>query len=270
MTGSIKYEKAFAKSKAKLIFDFDDSIWLENVSSANRKLAWLKNNDKTKNIIKIADMVFAGNKYLANYASQFNDNIKIIPTTIDTNEYKIKKKAKVDKICIGWTGSITTIQHFVFALPFLNAIKKTYGKKVEIKVIGDGSYKNEELGIQGIPWRKDTELADLSEIDIGIMPLPTDKWAMGKCGLKGLQYMALGIPTIMSPVGVNIEIIEHCKNGYLADSVADWVNILTKLIESESLRDAIGKEAHRTIEEKYSVRSWEASYLKYFNEIITS
>ena len=76
MTGSIKYEKAFARSKAKLVFDFDDSIWLENVSNANKKLAWLKNNDKTKKIIQLSDMIFAGNKYLSDYASQFNQNVK--------------------------------------------------------------------------------------------------------------------------------------------------------------------------------------------------
>ncbi len=268
ITGSIKYEKAFAKSKAKLIYDFDDAIWLPNVSAANKRYEFLKNYSKTSKIIELCDMVFAGNHYLAEYAAAYNKNVKIVPTTIDTNQYVKKQVDKSEKICIGWSGSLTTIQHFEYAVPFLMEIKKKYGDKIEFRVIGDGNYLNEKLGIKGLPWKKESELIELSKFDIGIMPLPDDEWAKGKCGLKGLQYMALGIPTIMSPVGVNTEIIRDGINGFLATDINEWVDKLSILIESEEKRLVIGKEARKTVQEKFSVEAQKNNYLNFFNELI--
>jgi glycosyltransferase involved in cell wall biosynthesis len=267
ITGTTFFEKKFSKSKAKIIFDFDDSIWLSNVSDANKKWNWLKNSNKTKEIIAVADLVFAGNQYLADYAKQVNKNVVIVPTTIDTDEYQ-KISSESDKICIGWSGSITTIQHFEYAIPFLKEIKKKYSNQIEIKVIGDKNYKNDELGIIGIDWNKNDEIKELSSFDIGIMPLPNDEWSSGKCGLKGLQYMALEIPTIMSPVGVNTEIIKEGINGYLAETEKDWIEKITMLIESKELRKKIGLSGRETVLNAYSIKSNKDIYLNQFNQLI--
>ncbi len=268
LTGTTLFERRFAKSKAKLVFDFDDSIWLANVSEANKSFNWMKNPGKTKEIIAISDLVFAGNQYLKDYAAESNSNVKIIPTTIDTEEYlRIDQEAK-DQICIGWSGSITTIQHFEYVLSSLSRIKQKYGDRVKFKVIGDRDYKNDLLDIIGLPWEKETEVKELSSFDIGIMPLPNDEWANGKCGLKGLQYMALEIPTIMSPVGVNKDIIEQGVNGFLADSENEWVDTISLLIEGASLRKKVGEQARLTVEKNYSVKSQENNYLNYFNKLI--
>jgi glycosyltransferase involved in cell wall biosynthesis len=101
------------------------------------------------------------------------------------------------------------------------------------------------------------------------MPLPDDEWAKGKCGLKGLQYMALEIPTIMSPVGVNIEIIEDGVNGFLAESTAEWVAKLSLLIESKEKRQQLGKAARETVLKRYSYHSQKDRYIDYFNEVMT-
>lgn len=271
MTGSTFFEKRFSKSKAKLIFDFDDAIWLLDISDANKKFDWLKNPGKTAKIIAMADLIFAGNNYLADYARQFNKNVKIIPTTIDTDEYVREKRGKKSaKICIGWSGSITTIKHFEYAIPFLKKLKEKYGDAIEIKVIGDATYINKELAVKGIAWSKGNEIQELSTIDIGIMPLPDDEWANGKCGLKGLQYMALEIPTIMSPVGVNSEIISEGENGFLASTVDEWVNKISQLIESEELRKTIGRMARQTVVDNYSVYAQRDSYIKSFKEVLAS
>lgn len=264
--GTTFFEKKFAR-KAKIVFDFDDSIWVTNVSAANKAFSMLKKAGKTKDIIKVSDLIFAGNDYLGKYAKQFNSNVVIVPTTIDTDEYKPAEKVSKDTLCIGWSGSITTIQHFETRLDALLKIKKKYGDKVYFKVIGDGRYINDELGVKGMSWKKENELSELNEIDIGIMPLPDSEWAKGKCGLKGLQYMALSIPTIMSPVGVNAEIIKDGTNGFLADNDDEWVTKLSLLIESAELRKKLGENGRKTVEEKYSVKANRHLYLKYFNEL---
>ena len=132
----------------------------------------------------MSDTVIAGNQYLADYAQPHTDNVIIIPTTIDTDEYINSNRSVSDKVTIGWSGSITTIKHFEYALNFLRKLKNKYGEKISIKVIGDESYNNPELGIRGSAWNKENELKDLSSFDIGIMPLPDDEWAKGKCGLS--------------------------------------------------------------------------------------
>ncbi len=266
MTGTTYFEKRLAKSNAKLIYDFDDSIWLEDKNKANGKLAFLKNPSKTSEIITLCDIVVAGNNYLANYARQFNKNVVIIPTTINTDWYKPIPKREKEKVIIGWSGSFSTIKHFESAIDALTEIIAKYGEKVIFKVIGDSNYVNIPLGIQGQKWKSDTEVQDLQNIDIGIMPLPDIEWTHGKCGLKGLQYMGLAIPTIMSPVGVNTAIIKHGVNGYLASTKEEWVECLSQLIESPELRKNLGAEGRKTVEEKYSVIANQQKYLALFTE----
>lgn len=268
MTGSSFFEKRFSASRAKVVFDFDDAIWNHDVSEANKKFGWLKDARKTEKIIAVADLVFAGNQYLADYSLRFNKNVIIIPTTINTDEYKpVSVKKDSDKIVIGWSGSITTIRHFELAVPFLRKLKEKYGSRIICKVIGDRNYRNEELGIVGLAWNKDDELKELSSFDIGIMPIPDDDWSKGKCGLKGLQYMALEIATVMSPVGVNSVIIRDGENGFLASGVDEWVEKISKLIENSSLREKLGKAARKTVEDHYSVKSQQQKYLDTFNNL---
>lgn len=270
------FEWLFHLSKAKVIFDFDDAIWFTEVSEGNANLGWLKNPDKTKRIIELSDMVFAGNKYLADYSLNFNKNVKVVPTTIDTDYFIRRKEIKSEqlstineqRICIGWTGSFTTVKHLMLAESFLRKIKDKYNDRVCFKMISDIPLPNDELGFEFCKWSSTTEIEDLSSIDIGIMPLPDDKWSRGKCGFKGLQYMALEIPSVMSPVGVNNEIIENGVNGFLPKSEDEWVEVLSRLIESEELRKSIGKMGRKTIVERYSFHSLKDTYLSYFNELV--
>ncbi len=267
MTRSIFFEKQFVKSKAKIIFDFDDAIWKNDTSKANKLFAWMKNPAKISKIIALSDLVFAGNNYLADYAREFNKNVAVVPTTIDTEEYKRVPQRDKDYITIGWSGSITTIKHFELAIPFLKELKKKYAARIRFKVIGDKTYSNQELDIQGIAWSKESEVGELSEIDIGIMPLPDDEWARGKCGLKGLQYMALEIATLMSPVGVNTDIIEHGLNGFLPATADEWVNCISALVDDKALRYQFGQAARKVVEEKYSMNANAHLYLRHFNDL---
>jgi glycosyltransferase involved in cell wall biosynthesis len=269
MLGTTYFEKRYARH-SKIIFDYDDAIWLDLVSGHNRRFRFLKNPDKTKTIISLSKLVFAGNRFLADYALQYNKNVVIVPTTIDTTAYQPAYTVEKEKICIGWSGSFSTIAHFETCLDSLLAVKKKYGDRIYFKVIGDGNYSNNELGIKGYEWKKDSEIQDLREIDIGIMPLPDDEWSKGKCGLKGLQYMALAIPTIMSPVGVNCEIIQDGHNGFLASATDEWIDKLSRLIESPELRLAMGEKGRHTVLSYYSTEANKNIYLNHFKKVATS
>ncbi|HEX6391057.1 MAG TPA: glycosyltransferase family 4 protein, partial [Solirubrobacteraceae bacterium] len=253
----------------KLVFDFDDAIWLRDTSPANRRFDWLKRPEKTARIAAAADMVFAGNAYLADYARRLNDDVRVVPTTVDTDVYDAAPTPKPDgRVCVGWTGSITTIKHFDLAVPVLRRVRERFGDRVYFKVIGDAGYRNDELGIRGQAYRAERAVEDLTELDVGLMPLPDDEWARGKCGFKGLQYMALRIPTIMSPVGVNTEIISDGDNGYLAASEDQWVARIGELVESAEDRRRLGEAARRTVVERYSVASQKHAYLGHLRDVL--
>jgi glycosyltransferase involved in cell wall biosynthesis len=247
--------------RARLIYDFDDAVWINDASTFNSRFGWLKNTSKVPRIIAMSNLVIAGNRYLADFALQRNSNVVIVPTTIDTDTYVPRMTPQGDgPVTIGWSGSFSTIEHFKTVVPVLRRIQSKYGDRVRFRVIGDGSYRNEELAISGIPWNAATEIEDLRTIDIGLMPLPNDEWVRGKCGLKGLQYMALGIPTVMSPVGVNGEIIQHGKNGFLAGRDDEWVEVLSTLIEDPVLRADIGAAGRHRVVEAYSVNAWREKF----------
>jgi glycosyltransferase involved in cell wall biosynthesis len=268
LLGSSYFEKQFFK-KHKVIFDFDDSIWLLDTSPENKKFEFLKNPDKTKINIAHAHCVIAGNSFLASYAKQFNQNTVVIPTTIDSDFHIPKPKLRnKEKIVIGWSGSISTIKHFEMAIPALIEILKKYPNKIEIHVIGQGTYTNSKIHVISKNWNSKTEVDDLNSFDIGIMPLPNDEWVKGKCGLKGLSYMACGVATIMSRVGVNSEIIEHDKNGFLATTEQEWIDFLSQLIENSDLRHKIGQAGRETVVKNYSVNAHKDTYLSVLKSLI--
>jgi glycosyltransferase involved in cell wall biosynthesis len=253
-------ELAAKRNGAKLVFDFDDAIWLADTSAFNQRYRWLKSPGKIPRILRAADLVLAGNAYLAEYARGFNPRVQIVPTTIDTDSYRPRERPGDGPVCIGWSGSFSTIRDFRLASPTLRRLRGRYGDRVRFKVIGDGTFRDEELGVVGQPWKAETEVSDLQEIDIGLMPLPDNDWSRGKCGLKGLQYMALGIPTLMSPVGVNAEIITDGKNGFLPRTDEDWERALSALIESAELRAKIGAAGRQRVLQDYSVQAWRDRY----------
>ena len=267
LTGSIKYEKLFAKSKAKVIFDFDDAIWLPNVSTANKHLSKLKRTDKVNQVLPLVDMVFAGNAYLAKHASAYCKNVKIVPTTIDTEYHKRSSEKRHKQICIGWTGTDTTRRYLDDIKEALKKIQERYRTKIWIKIICDHPWEVADLEVVNEKWNKEKEIQQLEEIDIGIMPLTDDEWSRGKCGFKALQYMAMESATIVSPVGVNREIIQDGVNGYYAETSEEWVVKLSHLIESEEIRNKMGLAARKTVIDKYSVVAQRENYLRYFKEL---
>ena len=264
LTGSIFFEKKLAKLGVPILFDFDDAIWVKDVSEGNQRLSFLKNSNKIKEILPLCKHVLTGNSYLKGFALQYNKNVSIIPSTIDTLKYRQLRVSNNEEVTIGWIGSHTTIKHFETIVPVLIRLKEKYKRKIEFKVIGDPIYHNSDLGINGIAWDNSKEVEFFNMLDIGVMPLPEDEWTKGKCGMKGLLYMSVNTPAVMSSVGMNSEIIESGVNGFLADTEKEWFVVLSKLIEDENLRKLIGLAGRKTVEEKYSMNSQKDKYLNLY------
>ena len=247
-------ERYISMKGVPIVFDLDDAIFMHSPSTSpvNRYFRLLKFPGKTGRICRLASHVIAGNAYLASYSSRFNQNVTVIPTTIDTAKYTGGgPKVAADPPVIGWSGSYSTVHH-------LNTVRRALMRLAEkerfrLRVIGTDSYQIDGVEVEAVPWCSETETADLRVIDIGIMPLPDDEWARGKCGCKALQYMALGIPTICSPVGVNTKIIQDDENGLLATTEDQWIEKLTRLLHSTSLRERLGKAGRATVEAEYAM-----------------
>tara|TARA_Y100001978_G_scaffold186325_1_gene185991 strand:+ start:414 stop:1493 length:1080 start_codon:yes stop_codon:yes gene_type:complete len=248
--------------RKKYIYDFDDAIWLANYSESNARVHRLKAYWKVKYCIKWAGQVTVGNSYLANYAKTFNSNVTIIPTTIDTINYHNVNTDYNRRIVIGWTGTHTTMRFLDFIVPIIKKLENRYD--FEFRVISNQMPKYELNSLKFIKWKRNTEIQDLNQISIGIMPLEQDIWSEGKCGFKCLQYMALGIPSVVSPVGVNNSIISQNINGLLVKTPIEWEQALEKLIQNKEERMRIGLAGKETIKKEYSVLAHSEAYLNLF------
>lgn len=256
------FERKLARSGVPVVFDFDDAIFFSYKSPSNGYLSYLKFPAKAAEICRLATHVMAGNQFLADYALAENKNVTIIPTTIDTDKYQVIEKTDNERLIIGWSGSFSTIQHLDTIREVLQELGKT--EDFILRVIGTPSYDLPGVNVEAIPWRSETEIDDLAAIDIGLMPLPDDNWSKGKCGLKALQYMALGIPAICSPVGVNSTIITDGENGFLAGDASEWIDKTKRLIHSRDLRVGLGRAGRRTVENDYSAKAVAPRVLEVF------
>ena len=250
LLGPPLFERWLARSGVPFIFDFDDAVFVPYVSPANGYLSYLKFPGKTRTICRLAAHVMAGNAYLADYARRVNDRVTVVPTTIDTEKYAAGEREAGDPPVVGWSGSYSTAQHLDTLRPALRRLART--ERFRLRVIGAPGYRVEGVDVEAVPWRAETEVADLRRIDVGVMPLPDEPWSRGKCGLKALQYMALGIPTVCSPVGVNSEIIREGENGLLASTEDEWVEKLSRLLRSAELLRRLGAAGRASVEARYS------------------
>jgi glycosyltransferase involved in cell wall biosynthesis len=213
-------------------------------------------------IIQMSAAVIAGNDYLRNYALRHNENVILIPSSVDTERYVPSHPQNERKsVVIGWIGSNTT-KNFLYDLKGVFAeLSKRYAN-LEFEFVGARFYGFGLGTMVNKEWSLGDELTDLQGFDIGIMPMPDNEWTRGKCGFKALLYMSCGIPVIASPVGVNAEIVEDGVNGFLASSEKEWSEKLSLLIEDKALRGAMGKRGREEVVERYSLRSSEPLFYK--------
>lgn len=242
-----------------IVFDFDDAIFLPNVSDANRVIGVLKQPRKVAAIIRASDHVITGNEYLADYARRFNPAVTTIPTSVDTTLFVPAPDGAAgasprgrDPI-VGWIGSPTT-GGYIRSLSNVLRLARARHRFV-LRVSGAG----EPLAIPGVtvqhePWSLAREVELFNTCDVGVYPLTDDEWSKGKCGFKAIEFMACGVPVIASAVGVNREIIQDGVNGFLAATEPEWVEKLGCLLADPGLRRRFAEAGRRTVEARYSLQ----------------
>ncbi|MDQ2793868.1 MAG: glycosyltransferase family 4 protein [Bacteroidota bacterium] len=250
----------------RIIYDFDDAIWLANTSEANKMAAGVKWHHKVADICRWAYRNSCGNTYLAAYARQFNPQAIVNPTTIDTVHLhnQVRDQSAPGRLVIGWTGTHSTLKYLNQLVPVLARLENE-GLDFELRVISNQPPNLPLRSLVFIPWRKETEIADLLGFHVGLMPLEDDLWAKGKCAFKALQYMALGIPPLVSPVGMNTEVVQPGHNGYVCATPAEWEASLRQLLADAALRQHLGRAARATIEARYSVVANTPNFLALFS-----
>ena len=250
-----------------LVYDFDDAIWMVNHSEANAYFKHLKCFWKVKHIIRYSSITIVGNHYLADYALHFNKHVKVIPTIVDTDSTHnpvLYNADKSDRICIGWTGSVSTNRFIENMIPLFDELVEDHD--FELRIISNAPLSIERDYIRFTQWSRETEMETLALFDYGIMPLDMeDSFAKGKCGFKIIQYMAMGIVPIASPLGVNKEIIDHGVTGYLCSDKSEWKTVLNSILSKPTDNHEMGQDARQKIIDTYSLNAQRLNFLSSLN-----
>jgi len=227
------------------IVDIDDAIWLHKDGRFAQKL------------VEMSEGTVCGNNFISAWASSYCNNVIVIPTAIDSNRFKPKpEQGNQGGVIIGWSG---TSGGFKYLYAIEEALVKLVNARndIKIRVVSDRPPLFKSLPankIEFVAWSSEIEVSTIQEMSIGIMPLDDSEWSKGKCSFKMLTYMACGIPVVVSPVGMNADVLAKGKCGFGASNHTEWEEALLLLLGNEHLCSEMGMEGRKIVEENYSIR----------------
>ncbi|MFZ4262393.1 hypothetical protein ACFRAE_10130 [Sphingobacterium sp. HJSM2_6] len=231
--------------KKPLIFDIDDALFLGN------------NGNFIKNICSVSDRIICGNSYLANYISNFNNKIDIIPTAVDISKYDNTIVNKTNEVFnILWTG---TSSNYKYLYSIENALKIICDKFpfVKIKVISNSPPVFKKLSNHQFTfeyWSLENEFSSIKTSHLGIMPIFDDEFSKGKCSYKMLCYMAAKLPVVVSPFGMNDEVLKMGEIGFGAIKEDEWINSLETIVTSIDLASNFGENGYQVVKNFFDVK----------------
>jgi len=244
----IKFALLRASAK-RLIYDFDDAVMYGSKGISPTRAR------KFRNMVSKADLVLAGNHFLLQEAKKYKKNgVFYVPTVVDINDYPVKTHIDKRQVIAGWIGSASTLK-YLDIIKLLISDKQQPVFNVVFKVIADRAPEMEgDMVFER--WTKEREKDALLSLDIGVMPLTDDIWSKGKCGLKLIQYMAAGLPSVTHPVGVTEEMIQDGVNGFLRSDIQGWRSAIEGLSKDVDLRRNMGMAAREVAADRYSLHVW--------------
>ncbi len=245
----------------RIVFDFDDAIMYR--SSRHKNQASWQRMRRFAHMMKTADAVTAGNSYLADQAARYTsrDRIFIVPTIVDVDEYGVKDYSETSTdFVVGWIGSAANLPYLEAIAP---AVAKAAGriKNLKLKIVCNRFFDVDGVDVIKKPWRPQDVSEDLMSFDVGVMPISDDPFARGKCGLKVVQYLAAGVPALVSPVGINRDLVTPGQTGLWAESIDEWAEQLEKLAANRELCRKMGLAGRRLVEENFSLQTTAPRYL---------
>jgi glycosyltransferase involved in cell wall biosynthesis len=254
-----------------IVYDFDDAVFLPNVSEANRFVASLKYPRKIPSILRRSRGVIAGNSYLADYARQFNRSVVMLPTAVDTERFRPRTTPRdADApLVVGWIGTPTTAPYLTQMAEVFRQVARTHPFTLRVSGAAD-DVQIPGVAVENLPWSLEREVELFNTCDVGVYPLTDDEWSRGKCGFKAIQFMATGVPVVAAAVGVNREIVEHGVNGFLASTPDEWITALTRLLDDAALRARFAAAGRATIEARYSTHVNLPRLLATFDDVVAA
>jgi glycosyltransferase involved in cell wall biosynthesis len=244
------------KIKKPVVFDFDDAIWMS------------EGKNQVNEALQRSAAVFAGNDYLAEYAKRFNQNVHIIPTTVDVERLKpLQKKHSV--FTVGWIGTESNFKYLeMIKAPVIEFLEKNKDARLIIissKPPSFFSFDGQRTVFK--KWDESKENEMINEFDIGLMPLADDEWTRGKCSYKMLQYLACGKPAVVSPVGNNKTILEKAKVGLGAGSGSNWLQCMHELKNNGETYNEFSVNGRQLVAEEYASNIWSEKIITLFREM---
>jgi glycosyltransferase involved in cell wall biosynthesis len=256
------------RSVRRLLFDFDDAVFHRD-SYAAKGLYDRRRLHRFAGMVRAADVVIAGNAFLAEQAARWTNErcIQVIPTCVDPSRYPTDKaKQETSHIDLVWVGSASTLRGLQAVAPLLEAIGRIV-PGARLKLVCDRFLTLCDLPMVPVPWSEETEAAEIASSAIGISWLPDDAWSKGKCGLKVLQYLAAGLPVVANPVGVQWEMVRHGETGFLARTAEQWIEAICRLASDIELRRRMGRAGRQLVESRYSVAAGGAKWVRLLDRL---
>ncbi len=245
-------EKLLSLWNIPYIVDYDDAVF-HRYDIHSMRLIRILLGQKIDRIMRNAALVLAGNSYLLERAKKSGaDRVEYLPTVIDLERYSVREKHRSKEFNIGWIGSPSTSGYLQDLQPVLSELCED--QHTFVTLVGAAMDSIQGQRIRSLKWSEASEVQDIQQFDVGIMPLPDTLWAKGKCGYKLVQYMACGVPVVASSIGANREIVENEKNGLLSTNLQEWRDHLIRLRDDAGLRYQLGGNGRRTVEEKYCLQ----------------
>ena len=241
--------KRLTQAASRRVFDMDDALDLPPPSRALDPAERRRYRRRFEETVNAFDLVLCGNTELAGRLP--HDRFEVLPTPIDT-EIFAPSCIHRDPEVLGWVGHSDNLGYLESLHEPLLELRRRHAA-LRLIVVADRPPSLPGIDVEFRRWSLDTELSCFDGMGIGLMPLDDSPWARGKCAFKAIQYMALGLPTVASRVGMNAEVIRHGDSGFLASGEREWVDELDRLLSDPDLAGRVGAAGRRRVEERYSL-----------------
>jgi L-malate glycosyltransferase len=254
LIGPAMIERWVVRHGTPMIYWIDDPLYIPYRSPSNGFLSYLKFFGKVETLCRISKLVMTNSPSHTVFARRFNADVREVPSLVDAERYTgwLPRPAN-GCVCVGWSGSSSTAQNLRLISGSLRRLSST--PDVELRFIGARGLELQGVDYVAQRWCAESEIDDLRQFDIGLVPVPTNPWAPHKFYLKLVQYMALGIPPVATPIGSNPLVIEDGVSGFLVRNEAEWDRALARLISDPDLREQVGKRAAEVAHQRYTVQA---------------